>query len=190
MNNTYYLGPCPAEEDPVQVGDENYAALARAECLRYIETIRQVCGTEPEGARLTVKSQPHDYGSYLEVVVHVRRRQRGSGRLRREVRRVRADDRGPNLTSGSASQPGAVFTTIGATHAASNRELTEMVRRHLAGDWGDLCDEDKKANDAALTHGQRILSSYKSASGEKLWVITRQARVSRSSTCVMTPSEY
>ena len=186
MNNTYYLGPCPAEEDPVQVGDENYAALARAECRRYIEAIRQVCGTEPEGARLTVKSQPHDMGTYYEVVV-----QFDGDNEAAAAYAAKCDESAPTTWPEPAKrisfQPGAVFTTIGATHAASHRELTEMVRRHLSGDWGDLCDEDKKANDAALTHGQRILSSYKSASGEKLWVETT---ADRSSTCVMTPSEY
>ena len=40
----------------------------RAECKRYIELIRQVCGEEPEGARLAIKSNPHDFGTYLDVV--------------------------------------------------------------------------------------------------------------------------
>jgi hypothetical protein len=30
---------------------------------------RKVCGHEPEGARLTIKSQPHDLGRYLECAV-------------------------------------------------------------------------------------------------------------------------
>lgn len=65
----YWLGPAPAEEDCAQVGTADYARDAKAECRAYIEAIRSVCGPEPEGARLTIKSQPHDYGSYYEVAV-------------------------------------------------------------------------------------------------------------------------
>lgn len=65
----YWLGPAPAGEDCVQVGSPDYARDAKAECRAYIEAIRKVCGREPEGARLTIKSQPHDFGSYYEVAV-------------------------------------------------------------------------------------------------------------------------
>ena len=65
----YWLGPAPAEEDCVQVGDPDYARNAKGECKAYIDAIRKVCGHEPAGARLTIKSQAHDYGSYYEVAV-------------------------------------------------------------------------------------------------------------------------
>ena len=84
-------------------------------------------------------------------------------------------------------QPGTVVATIGATMIADNLAILELLRRHLAGDWGELSEEDKKANEHAVKHGDRILSSYRTESGEKLWVITE---ASRESTCVMTPSEY
>lgn len=39
-------------------------------------------------------------------------------------------------------------------------DLTRYLFRHRqCGDWGDLCDEDKQANDNALVQGGRILSS-------------------------------
>ena len=63
------LGPAPAEEDPVQLGDDDYAPRARRECRRYIEAIRKACGDEPEGAQLRVVSCPHDFGNYLDVEV-------------------------------------------------------------------------------------------------------------------------
>ena len=65
----YWLGPAPANESCVQVGADDYARDAKAECRAYIEAIRAVCGREPEGARLVVKSQAHDYGVYYEVAV-------------------------------------------------------------------------------------------------------------------------
>lgn len=67
--DVYWLGPSPAEEDAVQVGAPDYTRDARAECQAYIEAIRKICGREPEGAKLTIKSQPHDFGAYLEVAV-------------------------------------------------------------------------------------------------------------------------
>lgn len=63
-----YLGPAPSEEDCAQVGRDDYEERARRECMAYIEAIRKVVGMEPEGARLRVARQAHDYGSYLEVV--------------------------------------------------------------------------------------------------------------------------
>lgn len=57
-----------AEEECAQVGDPNYAELARKQCERYIARIRDVCGMEPPGARLRTLWQPHDLGNYVEVV--------------------------------------------------------------------------------------------------------------------------
>jgi hypothetical protein len=64
--------------------------------------------------------------------------------------------------------------------------MIALVRRHLRGDWGDLCDDDKKANDLALLHGSRILSAYVFTHG-KVWIITEW---DRSATTVLLPSEY
>jgi hypothetical protein len=65
----FWLGPAPAEAACVQVGSPDYARDARTECRAYIDAIRKVCGPEPDGAHLTVKSQPHEFGSYYEVAV-------------------------------------------------------------------------------------------------------------------------
>lgn len=35
-----------------------------------------------------------------------------------------------------------------------------LLRRHASGDWGDMSDDDKAANNEALETGKRILSSY------------------------------
>ena len=64
-----WLGCAPAEEHCAQVGDPDYARDAKAECRAYIEAIRTVCGREPDGARLVVRPQDHDFGTYYEVAV-------------------------------------------------------------------------------------------------------------------------
>ena len=83
-------------------------------------------------------------------------------------------------------QPGTVVATVGALQVADNHAILELLRRHLAGDWGVVCDDDKKANEAALKHGARLLSAY-DVNGERLWVLTE---ANRQQTTVMTPGEY
>lgn len=64
------LGPVPSEESCQQVGTKSYDAIAaRAECVAFKNQIIRVCGPEPDGVRIIVKSNPHDFGSYYEVAV-------------------------------------------------------------------------------------------------------------------------
>ena len=63
------LGPVPCDESCEQIGDNYDYQKAIAENKRYIEVIRQKCGTEPYGARLKVKRMDHEFGMYTEVVV-------------------------------------------------------------------------------------------------------------------------
>ena len=64
------IGSSPAYEECAQVGSPDYAQRAREECNQFIDLIRRVMGPEPEGARLAVKSNPHDFGTYYEVVCY------------------------------------------------------------------------------------------------------------------------
>lgn len=70
MREYLNIGPCPAEENCVQVGEHDYERRSRAECQRFIDLIRNKIGHEPPGAQLAIKSFPHDLGSYLEVVCY------------------------------------------------------------------------------------------------------------------------
>jgi hypothetical protein len=69
MRQYLEIGPVPCEEECAQVGQDDYHERARPECIRFIKAIRATVGAEPEGASLVVKSNPHDFGSYLEVAV-------------------------------------------------------------------------------------------------------------------------
>ena len=84
---------------------------------------------------------------------------------------------------------GRTVATPGALEvlAANKQSPAEFLARHASGDWGDLCEEDKRLNDEALLDGSRILSSYTLANGEKLWAISE---ADRSSTCLLLLSEY
>jgi hypothetical protein len=84
---------------------------------------------------------------------------------------------------------GQVVATPGALRALeeAGQSPAFFLEKHVAGDWGEVCDEDKLANDQALVNGERLLSAYRTLQGVKIWVITE---ADRSSTCAMLPSEY
>jgi hypothetical protein len=63
------IGCNPSDEPCVSLGEPDYYPRAKAECARFIELIRKKLGEEPPGAYLKVKSNPHDFGIYLSVVV-------------------------------------------------------------------------------------------------------------------------
>ena len=69
MNDEMTIGPTPADETCAQVGAADYAQTARRECRAFINQLLRVFGPEPDGARLFIKSNPHDFGTYYEVAV-------------------------------------------------------------------------------------------------------------------------
>jgi hypothetical protein len=84
---------------------------------------------------------------------------------------------------------GQTFITPGAEEALMIAGQTgiEFLRRHMSGDFGELADEDTEENEHSLRQGFRVLSAYRTARGQKLWVITE---ADRSSTTILLPSEY
>ncbi len=84
---------------------------------------------------------------------------------------------------------GQIVATPGALEALRVNEQTasEFLIRHVRGDWGCLCAEDKQANDEALADDLRILSAYRLNDGVRIWVITE---CDRSVTTVLLPEEY
>jgi hypothetical protein len=68
--NILEIGGTPAEEDCAQIGPDQPAggpANNKLECEAYIVALRRQYGDEPDGSRLFVKSNSHDYGTYREV---------------------------------------------------------------------------------------------------------------------------
>lgn len=84
---------------------------------------------------------------------------------------------------------GQIVTTPGAMNALleAKQPPSEFLARHALGDWGEVCEEDKQANEESLSEGLRILSVYRTALAEKLWIITE---ADRSATTLLLPSEY
>ena len=89
---------------------------------------------------------------------------------------------------------GQLLATPGVLEALqeSNQSPMEFISRHLRGDWGELCAEDKRLNDQALVDGSRLLSAYRTLKGVKLWIITEATDDNgrRAATTILKPEEY
>lgn len=84
---------------------------------------------------------------------------------------------------------GRVVATPGALEALAEANVSPMqfLVLHAMGSWGDVCDEDKAANDQAVRQGDRVLSSYPLSTGKRIWIITEW---DRSVTTLLLPEEY
>lgn len=84
---------------------------------------------------------------------------------------------------------GQVVATPGALDLLDKVSVSpgSLIERHRRGDWGDVPADDAKANVDALSSGARLLSSYRIAGNETIWIITE---ADRSATTVLLPAEY
>ena len=83
---------------------------------------------------------------------------------------------------------GRIVSTPGVLEATTPVDVFGALVRHVQGDWGDVCDDDKRANDQALTTGARLVSVYYTRLGVKFWIITNAEP--RDFTTVLLPEEY
>lgn len=69
---------------------------------------------------------------------------------------------------------GRLYATPGAIDLLEQIHVSPatLLIRHANGDWGDLCEDDKSANEQAVADGGRLLSAYTFATQAKVWVIT------------------
>ena len=84
---------------------------------------------------------------------------------------------------------GRVVATPGALSALDKAEQlpAAFLDRHVNGDWGEVSDADKQANEVAIEQGTRILSAYTTSAGDTIWILTE---ADRSATTMLLPEEY
>lgn len=98
---------------------------------------------------------------------------------------------------------GQIVATPGALELLQKTGFSAaaLISRHVHGDWGDLCDEDRAENEFAVSRRLRILSCYrlvdaarlaatpteKRSSLPTLWIISE---ADRSVTTLLRPSDY
>jgi hypothetical protein len=105
----------------------------------------------------------------------------------------------PEVEQGSAAQqslvpiPRFALGQVVATPAAlaaleeAGQFPQEFLHRHMRGDWGELDEHDRTANELALRHGGRLLSAYTTKNGVRIWIISE---ADRSATTILLPSDY
>jgi hypothetical protein len=81
---------------------------------------------------------------------------------------------------------GEVVITANASLRLSTEVVIAGLRRHAAGDWGNVPPEDAMANDDALQHGGILHSAYGEADN-RFWIITE---ADHSVTTVLLPDDY
>ena len=89
---------------------------------------------------------------------------------------------------------GQIVATPGALDALeeSHQKPGEFLKRHAAGDWGEVSSDDARLNNESLQDGSRILSAYTTATGTRIWIITEAADDDglRTATTILLPEEY
>jgi len=65
--------------------------------------------------------------------------------------------------------------------------ISSSLKRHRAGDWGEIDKEDWKENEFSLDKYLRLFSAYKNSQHPKIWIITE---ADRSVTTILFPNEY
>ena len=94
---------------------------------------------------------------------------------------------------------GIVVTTPTIAETLAADTLANLLNRHFANDWGELCSEDKQVNaDACAGGGGRIMSVYSCPeTSKKIWIMSyietdpeRQQIADCCNTTVLFPDEY
>ncbi len=69
---------------------------------------------------------------------------------------------------------GQVVATPGALAAlqTTGESPLTFLKRHVAGDWGELDKDDAAENEFSLTRQLRLLSANTLSNGTRIWIIT------------------
>ena len=83
---------------------------------------------------------------------------------------------------------GPLYADTAAVTEYRCRETTfEFLKWYVTGDLGEMVPEDQAENRSSVERGNRVFSSYKLSTDQKLWVITEW---DRSVTTLLLPNEY
>ena len=82
---------------------------------------------------------------------------------------------------------GNTVITRAAADSVHPEDVKLCLDRHVQGDWGDLDDDDRRANQVALDQDLRLFSVYNDRAGVRFYIITE---ADRSVTTVLLPDDY
>lgn len=90
-------------------------------------------------------------------------------------------------TNAPAFSMGRLVATPAVLATVPRKELFQALGRHLTCDWGDTTEADKRNNESALKHDERLISVHRSENGTHFWIITE---ADRSATTFLLPEDY
>lgn len=82
---------------------------------------------------------------------------------------------------------GELYVTTAADRTIGPADIAKGLARHAQGDWGDVSEDDRAANDRGLAEGERVHSVYRNSKNVEFWIITER---DRSVTTVLLPDDY
>lgn len=98
---------------------------------------------------------------------------------------------------------GQIVATPGAIELLEQTGFSALalISRHVHGDWGDCCDEDKATNELSVQQHMRVMSVYRLVDVKRLLLTPRDKRSSlptvwiiteadRSVTTLLLPEDY
>lgn len=65
-----------------------------------------------------------------------------------------------------------ITPTVARLMVQGSLDPVPYLRRHLAGDWGELIEADRRDNENALLNGGEIFSSYATSPTQTLWIVS------------------
>jgi hypothetical protein len=81
---------------------------------------------------------------------------------------------------------GRLVITPAVLHTIPEDEICHALDRHVLGQWGDLSDRDRAANELALSSASPLVSVYQTATGTEFRIVTTGDRFT---TTVFLPSD-
>lgn len=101
----------------------------------------------------------------------------------------------PSTEQQTAVKLGRIVATPGVKETVALPRITKCLLAHARGEWGCVCEEDKRTNDEALERGFRVHSAWPidpsqpslGHGANTLWIFTEW---DRSLTTVLLPEEY
>ena len=82
---------------------------------------------------------------------------------------------------------GQTVITSNAMSRLVAADVQKALRRHIQGDWGEVCPADWRENELSLKEGFRLLSAYRDSQDTRFWIITE---ADRSATTILLPEDY
>ena len=82
---------------------------------------------------------------------------------------------------------GHTVITPNARDSLNPEDVQTALRRHAAGDWGDVDEHDRAENELSLTKQLQLFSVYHDRNKVKFWIITE---ADRSATTILLPEDY